>query len=155
MGAYSAALERRTALSRVLSESAAATGLGMVTQTVEASPPNTHPPTDAQGDVQDMGVGVSHYFELLRTLALLMLGLFVLGLPSLVITFVANPDAASDAVAAAGPLGVLKSPPPPPGALVARTCSIRAVGGAAQAARLPASVCVPEHVRARMAGVSW
>ena len=141
-------------MSRVLSESAAATGLGMVTQTVEASPPNTHPPTDAQGDVQDMGVGVSHYFELLRTLALLMLGLFVLGLPSLVITFVANPDAASDAVAAAGPLGVLKSPPRPP-APSSRARAVYAPSGARH--RLPGclhlSACLSMCARAWLESV--
>ena len=62
---------------------------------------------------QDLGVGISHYFELLRTLAWIFVAMFLFGIPSLIITFVANPDAASDAIKAGGPLGVLRLFPSP------------------------------------------
>ncbi len=57
-------------------------------------------------------MGIALYFELLRTLAWAMVAMFLFGLPSLIITFAANPDAAADAVKAGGPLGVLRSDPP-------------------------------------------
>jgi hypothetical protein len=58
--------------------------------------------------MQDLGVGISHYFELLRTMAGLFVIMFLFGIPSLIITFTANPDAVSDAIKAGGPLGVLR-----------------------------------------------
>jgi hypothetical protein len=51
--------------------------------------------------MQDLGVGISHYFELLRTMAGLFVIMFLFGIPSLIITFTANPDAVSDAIKAA------------------------------------------------------
>ncbi len=53
-------------------------------------------------------MGVSLYFETLRTLGWAMAGLFALALPAVVIPFVANPDAAADARRAGGPLGALR-----------------------------------------------
>ncbi len=53
-------------------------------------------------------MGISNYLELVRCLGWLFLIMFLMGIPSLVITFIANPDAASEAEAAAGPLGALR-----------------------------------------------
>ena len=50
------------------------------------------------------------YFETVRTLGWLMLGMFALGLPSLILVLAANPAALSDSAHATGnPLGALRS----------------------------------------------
>ena len=57
-------------------------------------------------------MGLSHYFELLRRLRWLFLAMFVLGLPSVIITFAAAPAAAAaQAGGTAGYLAVLRSCP--------------------------------------------
>jgi hypothetical protein len=43
----------------------------------------------------DFGVGVCLYFETLRVFSLVFFAMFLLGIPSLVLTFAANPDAVS------------------------------------------------------------
>ena len=56
-------------------------------------------------------MGISNYLELVRCLGWLFLIMFILGTPSLAITFLSNPFAASEAEAAAGPLGALRCGP--------------------------------------------
>jgi hypothetical protein len=43
----------------------------------------------------DFGVGICLYFETLRVFSLVFFAMFLLGIPSLVLTFAANPDAVS------------------------------------------------------------
>ena len=58
--------------------------------------------------MQDIGVGVSLYFETLRTLSWTIAFLFLLALPGVIIPFIANPSAAAEAQRYGGALGALR-----------------------------------------------
>jgi hypothetical protein len=55
-----------------------------------------------------MGIGISLYFEMLKTLGWSLLAMFIFGLPSLIITFLSDPNIFSEASRGSDPLGVLR-----------------------------------------------
>lgn len=57
---------------------------------------------------QDIGLGISMYFETLRTLFWTFVGVSLLALPGVIIPFIANPKAAVEAEVVGGALGALR-----------------------------------------------
>jgi hypothetical protein len=57
---------------------------------------------------QDIGIGISLYFETLKVLGWTLAGLFLLALPGVCIPFITNPHAAAEAQRTGGALGALR-----------------------------------------------
>lgn len=64
--------------------------------------------SDVKPSLGDMGIGISLYFDTVKLMGWAFLAMFVFGLPSIIVTFIANPDAPAQAVEDGGPLAALK-----------------------------------------------
>jgi hypothetical protein len=64
--------------------------------------------SETKPNLGDMGIGISLYFDTVKILGWMFLLMFICGVPSIIVTFVANPEAVAQAVEGGGPLAALK-----------------------------------------------